>query len=291
MEKDKEDILLKDRSSRACISAGYRLYLSNFKRIFRASWLAALLFAIVISAGGTLMILRPQWTIIALPLTLIIDAMFATYGFSVLKQHQETGAIGWTAHWYSLDTHIFARTLKAWLCMLVISAVIGCILAGVSVMAVNYLSTYTALGTLGVIALLAFILILPLTYTNIRYILKDGTNYWANLFGYYGTGMRRWGFIFLVVLMTTLIGWVCSLFTSLPAIILSLAGNEANRDFMLGDPYNLPSYIGWLSALVFLLIGFIQAYIMLSFLFPIYYMYGAIEAHEKEKNKFNKEAL
>ena len=291
MEKDKEDILLKDRSSRACISAGYRLYLSNFKRIFRASWLAALLFAIVISAGGTLMILRPQWTIIALPLTLIIDAMFATYGFSVLKQHQETGAIGWTAHWYSLDTHIFARTLKAWLCMLVISVVIGCILAGVSVMAVNYLSTYTALGTLGVIALLAFILILPLTYTNIRYILKDGTNYWANLFGYYGTGMRRWGFIFLVVFMTTLIGWVCSLFTSLPAIILSLAGNEANRDFLLGDPYNLPSYIGWLSALVFLLIGFIQAYIMLSFLFPIYYMYGAIEAHEKEKNKFNKEAL
>ena len=291
MEKDKEDILLKDRSSRACISAGYRLYLSNFKRIFRASWLAALLFAIVISAGGTLMILRPQWTMIALPLTLIIDAMFATYGFSVLKQYQETGAIGWTAHWYSLDTHIFARTLKAWLCMLVISVVIGCILAGVSVMAVNYLSTYTALGTLGVIALLAFILILPLTYTNIRYILKDGTNYWTNLFGYYGTGMRRWGFIFLVVFMTTLIGWVCSLFTSLPAIILSLAGNEANRDFMLGDPYNLPSYIGWLSALVFLLIGFIQAYIMLSFLFPIYYMYGAIEAHEKEKNKFNKEAL
>ena len=45
MEKDKEDILLKDRSSRACISAGYRLYMSNFKRIFRASWLAAIVFA------------------------------------------------------------------------------------------------------------------------------------------------------------------------------------------------------------------------------------------------------
>ena len=291
MEKDKEDILLKDRSSRACISAGYRLYLSNFKRIFRASWLGALIFAIVISAGGTLMILRPQWAIIALPLVIIVDALFATYGFSALKQHQETSAIGWAAHWYSFDTHIFARTLKAWLCMLVISVVLGCAVAATSVMAVNYLSTYTALGTLGVIALLAFILILPLTYTNMRYVLKDGTNYWANLFGYYGTGMRRWGFIFLVVFMTSLIGCVCSLFTSLPAIILSLAGNEANRDFMLGDPYNLPSYIGWLSALVFLLIGFIQAYVILSFLFPIYYMYGSIEAHEKEKNKFNKEAL
>ena len=36
MEKEKEDILLKDRSSRACITTGYRLYMSNFKRIFRA---------------------------------------------------------------------------------------------------------------------------------------------------------------------------------------------------------------------------------------------------------------
>lgn len=291
MEKDKEGILLKDRSSRACISAGYRLYLSNFKRIFRASWLAALLFAIVVSTGGTLMILRPQWALIALPLTIIIDALFVTYGFTVLKQHQETGAIGWTAHWYSLDTHIFVRTLKAWLCMLIISVVLICAVAAVSVMAVNYLSTYTALGTLAVITLLVFILILPFTYSNIRYILKDGTNYWSNLFGHYGTGMRRWGFIFLVVFMTTLIGWVCLLFTSLPAIILSLAGNEANIGLLHGDPYNLPSYIGWLSASVFLLIGFIQAYIILSFLFPIYYMYGAIETHEKEKNKFNKEAL
>ena len=291
MEKDKEDILLKDRSSRACISAGYRLYLSNFKRIFRASWLAALLFAIVTSAGGTLMILRPQWTLIALPLTIILDALFAAYGFSVLKQHQETGAIGWTVHWYSLDTHIFVQTLKAWLCMLIISVVLICAVGAVSVLAVNYLSTYTALGTLAVIALLVFFLMLPFTYTNIRYILKDGTNYWSNLFGYYGRGMRRWGFIFLVVFMTTLIGWVCSLFTSLPAIILSLAGHEANIGFLYGDPYNLPSYIGWLSALVFLLIGFIQAYIMLSFLFPFYYMYGSIEAHEKEKNKFNKDAL
>ena len=61
---------------------------------------------------------------------------------------------------------------------------------------------------------------------------------------------------------------------------------EIERKFLIRYPD-----IGWLSALVFLLIGFIQAYIMLSFLFPMYYMYGSIEAHEQEKNKFNKEAL
>ena len=80
MEKDKEDILLKDRSSRACISAGYRLYMSNFKRIFRASWIAAIVFAALVSVGGTMMILRPQLALIVLPVTVIIDALFVSYG-------------------------------------------------------------------------------------------------------------------------------------------------------------------------------------------------------------------
>jgi hypothetical protein len=70
-----------------------------------------------------------------------------------------------------------------------------------------------------------------------------------------------------------------------------MAGNEANMGLLAGDPNGLPSYIGWMSAIVFLLIGFIQAYVLLSFLFPLYYMYGAIEAHEQEKNKFNKSSL
>ena len=291
MEKDKEDILLKDRSSRACISAGYRLYLSNFKRIFRASWLAALLFAMVSSICGTLLILRPQFTLITLPVAILINSLFITYGFAALKQHQETGFIQRPVHWFSLDTHIFVRTLKAWFFSLIISLVISCALTAVSILLLKYISLYTAVGAIVVISLLVLVLVLPLSYTNIRYVLKDGTNYWSNLFRQYGTGMRRWGFIFLVVFMTTLIGWVCSLFTSLPAIILSMAGNEANFGVLHGDPYNMPSYIGWLSALVFLLIGFIQAYVILSCLFPFYYMYGSIEAHEQEKNKFNKETL
>ena len=291
MEKDNEDILLKDRSSRACISAGYRLFMSNFKRIFRASWLAALVFAAMVSVGGTMMILQPQLALIVMPVTILIDVLFVTYGFSALKQHQETGSIGWTVRWYSFDSRIFFRTLVAWLCTFVISLVFGSLIGVVAVLLASYLSEYTALASIAIVSLLVFALILPMTYTNMRYVLTDDKGYWGNLFGYYGRGMRRWGFIFLVVFMTALIGGVCYIFTSLPAIILSLAGNEANTGFLYGDPYNMPSYIGWLSAVVFLLIGFIQAYIMLSFLFPLYYMYGSIEAHEQEKNKFNKEAI
>lgn len=90
-----------------------------------------------------------------------------------------------------------------------------------------------------------------------------------------------------MVFVTTLLISVFSLFTSLPAVILTIANQTATIGYLTGDPLGMPSYIGWLAAVVFLLIGFIQAYVMLSFLFPIYYMYGSIDAHESERKEFN----
>jgi len=47
MEKEKEDILKKQRSSRACIRDGYQLYTAHFRQIFRQTWIVALIFAIL----------------------------------------------------------------------------------------------------------------------------------------------------------------------------------------------------------------------------------------------------
>ena len=287
MEKDQESILMKDRSGRACISAGYLLYMSNFRRIFRYSWVAAVIFALTVSIGGTIMILRPMLALFSLLLIIIVEALFASYGFSVLKQHQQTGAISFAPRWFNLDVHIFVRTLKAWLNLIVIYIVVAGIVAGISVLAVKYLSTYTAIAFICLMGLLAFVILLPLAYTNMRYVLTDGVGYWKNLRERYGIGFRRWGFIFLVVFVTTLLISVFSLFTSLPAVILTIANQTATIGYLTGDPLGMPSYIGWLAAVVFLLIGFIQAYVMLSFLFPIYYMYGSIDAHESERKEFN----
>ena len=287
MEKDQDSILMKDRSGRACISAGYLLYMSNFRRIFRYSWVAAVIFALTVSIGGTIMILRPMLALFSLLLIIIVEALFASYGFSVLKQHQQTGAISFAPGWFNLDVHIFVRTLKAWLNLIVIYIVVAGIVAGISVLAVKYLSTYTAIAFICLMGLLAFVILLPLAYTNMRYVLTDGVGYWKNLRERYGIGFRRWGFIFLVVFVTTLLISVFSLFTSLPAVILTIANQTATIGYLTGDPLGMPSYIGWLAAVVFLLIGFIQAYVMLSFLFPIYYMYGSIDAHESERKEFN----
>ena len=130
MENQKDDILMKVRSSRGCIGAGYRLYTGNFKRIFRYSWVAALFYALVCSVGGTLMVFRPQAFPITVTIILVAEALFTSYGFAVLKKHQETGSIPMTNKWFSIDTHIFIRTLKAWLCLIVIYLFVAVVIGG-----------------------------------------------------------------------------------------------------------------------------------------------------------------
>ena len=291
MEKQKDDILMKVRSSRRCIGAGYRLYTGNFKRIFRYSWVAALVYALVCSAAGTLMVFRPQSLLITIALMFVAEALFASYGFAVLKQHQQTGSISLTSRWFNIDTHIFIRTLKAWLCVLLIMLVVGAIMAGVGYAAYKFLSLYTALGCIAIVGLVAACLLLPLAYIVPRYILTEGIGFWRQMSAGYPVGLRRWGFIFIIVFVVTLVQTGLQLISSLPASILTLANMRSTQSLMLGDPNGMPSYIGWLAAATFLLIGFIQAYVQLSALFPTYYMYGSIDMQEKERNEFNKNKL
>ena len=289
MEKEKDDILLKVRSSRGCISAGYRLYTGHFKHIFRYSWVAALIYALFCSVGGAMMIMMPRLMPITMIVLIIVECLFESYGFSVLKQHQTLGSILRPAKWFSIDTHIFIRTIKCSLCMLLILLVVGAIIACMSVVAVKYLdySAYTAVGFFTLGSLVILCLLLPLAYITTRYILNDGIGFWKQLKIGYGIGMRRWGFIFIVVLVAVIVELLLLMLLSLPATILSLANTQSVIGVAMGDPYALPSYMPALAAGTFLIIGFLQAYVMLSVLFPIYYMYGSIDAQEQEKQDFN----
>ena len=80
-----------------------------------------------------------------------------------------------------------------------------------------------------------------------------------------------------------------TLFAALPAQVLSLANLQAEVGVLNGDPLGMPGYMGWLTAVVFTIAGFFQAYIHLSMLFPTYYMYGSIETQEEERRNFNQQ--
>ena len=58
MEKSNEEALFRGRSSRSCVRIGCQLYLSNFRRLLKSSWIPAVLFAVCYSAIGTIAVIQ-----------------------------------------------------------------------------------------------------------------------------------------------------------------------------------------------------------------------------------------
>jgi hypothetical protein len=66
MENKNEESLIKSRSPRACMSTGFRLYLSHFKRIFKTTWWAQLVFAVVSGVAEALLVVYYPLVVLSL---------------------------------------------------------------------------------------------------------------------------------------------------------------------------------------------------------------------------------
>ena len=103
--------------------------------------------------------------------------------------------------------------------------------------------------------------------------------------------MKHFGFILIVMLVSCIVIGVAEFVLALPAFIMSIANFKANMGVLVGDPLGMPAYIGYVAAVVFLVAGFIQVYLRMSALFNMYYMYGAIETMDAERQHYNDSAV
>ena len=87
-----------------------------------------------------------------------------------------------------------------------------------------------------------------------------------------------WLFCLIVVLSLFVI-------TTLPMLIVMAANWINNIGILTGDPDGMPGYMFWLTIVVFLIAGFIQAYVWLTILGPVYLMRGSIAQQKKERTE------
>lgn len=95
--------------------------------------------------------------------------------------------------------------------------------------------------------------------------------------------MRHLGMVLLVGIVCLFIVAILTLFTSLPSIIMMAANWESQMGVMNGDPLGMPSYVMWLSIGAFILAGFLQAYIWLTTICPMYLAKTSIVLQEQER--------
>jgi hypothetical protein len=204
MEKDKKEIEIKVRSSQACIREGYQLYSGNFRKIFRATWWVALIFALITAvAQGMPVLVSPTLLLPAIVLGFVavvawlIAAKWRLRKRQVLKPVAVRGMI-WTRH----------------------------------------------MGKLTLVSLVC---------------------------------------LFIVAILTLL--------TSLPAVILITANWQSQIGMINGDASGMPGNVKWLSLGAFAIAGFIQAYVWLTMVLPLYLAKISISVQDKEKEDFNKKTI
>ncbi|MBP5340175.1 MAG: hypothetical protein J6Z14_12900 [Prevotella sp.] len=315
MEKDSELKLLRPRSLAAVVSDGYRLYLGCFRPLFRSSWIVAVVYGLTFAlmmgyVVNNVMPMQVTMTTFGLNDSALVTKTMALYTVTTLlfslaalllaaqalrafNEHKTSDTISRPQHWYGrLCLPWFGRLLMNELWMVVLSAIIGLVFTGVvyAILSLgvvgNVWKSIASLAVLAVLIILTLALLLPLCYTVMRSLL-DKKFQWRPPVKGYVTGLRHWGLLFATVLVTGIITGLLSVVCELPAVIMGVANMKAYAGMAIGDPLGLPEHIVPLTYFVFAIAGFIQAYVHLSSLFPIYYAYGSIEQQEAERVKID----
>ena len=294
---------LRIRSNRASITDGYRLYIGNFRSILRHTWVYALIFALIQGVSTTWIMNTTSSQMIArlsgmgVPMPSPIES-FASLGmgllllvsqialiaqvFTLLAEHQSTGIIGKPLKWYGSFSH---RLFTRYLLIAFIIALLPTATGAITLLGFHYLGLWAGLTLAVVNALLLFVLLMPLPYVVMKYMVNAQLPLFSRFSAVYAVGFRRWGAHFVVVLITIIITLLALLITELPTIVLTVATARSMVGSLQGDPAGMPDYMNWMSVIVFFIAGFIQAYIQLSVIFPSYYLYGTIEAQQEERKK------
>ena len=98
--------------------------------------------------------------------------------------------------------------------------------------------------------------------------------------------LRHLGMVLLVGIFCLFVVSVLAMLTCLPTVIMMAANWQSQMGVLNGDPSGMPEYVKWLTIAVFLLAGFIQAYVWLTFIGPTYMLRGSIAQREKERKEF-----
>lgn len=311
MDNKTELKLLRPRSLAAVISDGYRLYIGTFRSLFRSSWPVAIVYAIAfalfmgdlvnnvipmqISLASSGMTTMPPTIIFSSVLVLIYMLavyLLAAQAVRAFREHKATDDITRPAKWYGrLCLKCFLRLLVVGLWMFLLGIVINIFFAAV-VMGILSLGVVGSIGKsiaslvlLLILVALVIALIIPLYYTIMRALLIDGKIQIAPPVRGYGRGLRHWGLLFATVFVVCLFTGLLTLVCELPAVIMATANTMAYVGLATGDPLGMPENMVPLTYVVFFVAGFIQAYVHLSTLYPIYYAYGSIEQQEAERQQ------
>ena len=277
----------KARSYSGCVGAAFNLLCNNFATIFKKTWLYAAALSLIF--GLYAFVTFPTLTVengsvdfqpwlIALAETAVLALCFIA-----ANSRAKAGLLALMTG-DGIKT-LFRKHLKVSLILTGIGLAVFLAVMGASILTAHCLLTHSVqpetadkavLCIFAVAGATGLCLYLPFAYSVTRYLLNDSRT--KEIFGHhYRTGLRHFGFLFVIAIIIALVLIVAALFSALPAFITTLASSVDRFGVETGDPTGLPSYFPWLSFLTNTVVGFVTTYLFFWIDLTFCYAYGSIQ--------------
>jgi preprotein translocase subunit SecE len=141
------------------------------------------------------------------------------------------------------------------------------------------------MALMGCGVMLIGLLMVPLYYVIMKYVVEVKSRLRKIFWPSYMKGFRRWGYIFVMLLLTGLVLAPFALIVCLPLIIMIMSMMLSTNGVLQGDPSGLPGGFMWLYYAVYVLTVFVLTFFTVFEMTVAYFMYGSIEAREQERQK------
>ena len=294
-----ESDLYQIRSLGGCTKAAYELFVSNIATILKQTWLPALLVAIATTASLYMLIFMGAECFASPNLQAFIIKLatfLITFLCSVAFFSWHNGIILSLITGQNRKQSIIrvARVNAIYVAMdILFTAVIGAIFVFISLQQppiqslkptetapiVNYF-TVSLLVTLATIIIFA-IAVIPLLYSSVKYLVEPKQKIFSIFTHGYLTGLKRWGFLFLLTFILNIIVTIILAICYLPISILTISQYMNLLGTFIGDGYTLPPLVALIFIATSLLVQFIIVYVATGISMVYYYAYGSIEAQNK----------
>jgi len=294
-----ESDLYQIRSLGGCTKAAYELFVSNIATILKQTWLPALLVAIATTASLYMLIFMGAESFLSPNLQAIITKfaiLIVTFLCSVAFFSWHNGIILSLITGQNRKQSIIrvARVNAIYVAMgILFTAVIGAIFVFISLQQppiqalkptetapiVNYF-TVSLLVTPATIIIFA-IAVIPLLYSLVQYLVEPKQKIFSIFTHGYLTGLKRWGFLFLLTFILNIIVTIILAICYLPISILTISQYMNLLGTFIGDANTLPTLFPVIFIATSLLVQFIIVYVATGISMVYYYAYGSIEAQNK----------
>lgn len=282
----KQAPLYKDHGYRSCISASFSLLTGNLKYIISKTWIYATAFSLLVSLLLVTMpspmmmytVLEQQPSrlinIVCLPMFIFVAQLFFHSSVTTLLTKR---TLMWNI-WRNFKAVISLVLLFSILTAVLTAAVFGALKAWRP----EALTPVAVLATGVAMFFLLFILLMPLPYSMMKYIMEPSCKLRRMISKDYMTGLKHWGYIFAVVLTLAICLWLLCFVVSVPSVVLTWANNVSESGvFLNGDESGLPSNFVYMRFAVSLVTMFVSSYINIVMIFAAYYIYGSITQREE----------